>query len=181
MALSIRKNVAIFLSILLVIFPGLSFTGCNGSKGQNPLKDLTHIKLSEDAILFTLNNVPSIYSGLADIDNEIVLIDNELERLKEIEAQYPRQFKVVAIEKTNWIKIRRNLLDDLEVLEKDIERLYVTYIVNKEKGNELIEEKSNGIVTAINTALELSTPDTMRLKPEEKKSFFAKIKGKISG
>lgn len=173
----IRTKILATLSFFLV---GFGLIGCNGSKVQSPQKDLTHIKLSEDAILFTFNNVPRIYSGLASIDNEIVLIDNELERLKEIEAQYPRQFKVVAIEKTNWIRIRRNLLDDLEALEKDIERLYVTYIVNKEKGDALIKEKEDLIITAINTALHTSTPDTTRLKPEEKKSFLAKIKDKIS-
>jgi archaellum component FlaC len=178
MTLDKRYN-AVRINILFLFIISLSL-GCNGAKSQNPVKDLTHIKLSEDAILFTFNNIPRIYSGLASIDNEIVLIDNELERLKEIETQYPRQFKVVAIEKTNWIKIRRNLLDDLETLEKDIERLYVTYIVNKDKGNALIEEKSESIITAINTALDISTPDTRRLKPVEKKSFVARIKDKIS-
>lgn len=175
-----KRYSAILISILFLLIIGLTLAGCNGSKGPNPLKDLTHINLNEDVILFTYNNIPRIYSGLVSIDNEIVLIDNELERLKEIETEYPRQFKVVAIEKTNWIKIRRNLLDDLEALEKDIERLYVSYIVNKDKGNALIKEKSETIVIAINTALLISTPDTIRLKPEEKRSFVARIKDKIS-
>ena len=55
------------LGILLILIIGLNLSGCKGSKGKNPLKDLTHIKLSEDAVLFTFNNTPRIYSGLVKI------------------------------------------------------------------------------------------------------------------
>ena len=167
-------------SILLFVVIGLLLAGCNAPKNQNSLKNLTHIKLNKDIIQFTFENIPRIYSGLVSIDNEIMLIENEFERLKEIENQYPRQLKIVAIEEANWINIKRSLLDDLETLEKNIERLYVTYMVNKDKGNALIEEKSETIITAIDTALNISTPDTTRLKPVPKKSFVARIKDKIS-
>ena len=128
------------IAILLFII-GLSLTGCNSSEVRKPQKDLSKSRLNADIVTFAFQTIPPIYSGLVKINTEILLIDNELKRLKKIETKYPRQQRIVAIEKENWKKIQRNLFKELGVLEKNIEKIYVTYLVNKGKGKKLIKEK----------------------------------------
>ena len=166
------------MTILLFII-GLSLTGCNTSKDRKFQKDLSKSRLNADIVTFTFQAIPSIYSGLVKLNNEILLIDNELKRLKKIETKYPRQQRIVAIEKENWKKIQRNLFKELGVLEKDIEKIYVTYLVNKEKGKTLIKEKTKPIFSAIKNAIKTSTPHTRRLQPTPKKSFIVRMKAKF--
>ena len=64
----------------------------------------------------------------------MLLIDEELQRLKKIETDYPRQQRVVIVEKKNWISLRKRLIKEVEKLKKEIEEIYVTYLVNQEKG-----------------------------------------------
>jgi len=168
------------LALWLCIF-GLLLSGCNFFQDAPAQEDLSKIQLNEDILAFAFKNTPRIYSGLVKINHEILLIDAELERLKGIETTYPRQQKIVAVEKANWKKIQRNLFDELAVVEKDIERIYVTYLVNKQKGKVLIKEKAYTILSSINNTLKASTAHTQRLKPNRKKSFIQKFKAKFFG
>jgi hypothetical protein len=163
----------------LLIAIGASFAGCN-DKDRKLKGELSQVQLNKDIILFASKAIPRIYSGIVKIDNEIRLIDEELERLLKIESRYPRQQKIVALEKANWKKIQGNLLKELAVLEKNVEEIYVTYMVNKKKGKTLIQEKTEPILSTINDAIKASSPHTRRLKPAPKKSFVAKIKEKFS-
>ena len=111
----------------------------------------------------------------------MVLIDKELERLKEIEAEFPKQKKIIITERNNWKKVKKDLRSSLSNLEKDVEKIYVTHLVNKSKGTELINKNITPLVDTINKALEASSPHTRRLIVVEKKSFFASLKDKLSG
>ncbi|HIE54860.1 MAG TPA: hypothetical protein EYP90_06725 [Chromatiaceae bacterium] len=169
------------LRVLWLCIIGSLLMACNSSQDTPPQDELSKVQLNEDILAFAFKNTPRIYSGLVKINHEILLIDAELERLKGIETTYPRQQKIVAIEKANWKKIQRNLLDELAVVEKDIERIYVTYLVNKQKGKVLIKEKADTILSSINNTLQASTAHTQRLKPNRKKSFIQKFKAKFFG
>ena len=150
-------------------------------KNNQPQLDLSKLQLNKDIIAFTFNKVPKIYSGLVKLDNEIVLIDKELERLKEIEAEFPKQNKIILAERSNWQRVKKDLRSSLENLEREIEKIYVTHLVNKNKGMELIKNNMKALTDAINKTLEASTPHTKRLIVVEKKSFWVNLKHKLSG
>ncbi len=151
------------------------------NKNDQPQLDLSKLQLKEDIITFTFWKVPKIYSGLVKLDGEIDLIDKELERLKEIEAEFPKQKKIIINERKNWKKVKKDLRSSLSNLEKKVEKIYVTHLVNKDKGTELINKKMTPLVDTINKALEASSPHTKRLIVVEKKSVFASLKDNLFG
>jgi hypothetical protein len=166
---------------VLMLAAALLAAGCNSSEQQKPQVDLSKVQLRGDIVVFSYRVVPRIYSGLVKIDDELLLIDEELQRLKKIETDYPRQRGVVIAEKKNWISLRKDLVKALDKLKKEIEKIYVTYLVNKEKGEALIDQKSDAILAVINSSLDETSPYTNRLRPPPvKQSFLDKIKSKFT-
>ena len=151
------------------------------NKNGQPQLDLSKLQLKEDIITFTFRKVPKIYSGLVKLDSEIDLIDKELERLKEIEAEFPKQKNIIVSEQNNWKKVKKDLRSSLSNLEKEVEKIYVTHLVNKNKGAELINKNMKPLVETINKALEAASPHTKRLIVVEKKSVFASLKDNLFG
>lgn len=168
-------------AMMLLIFVSL-FSSCGMlSKNGKPRLDLTKIQLKEDIITFIFSRMPKIYSGLVKLDDEIGLIDKELERLKEIESEFPKQKRIIATERNNWNKVKYALQTSLSNLEKKVESIYVTYLVNKEKGIELMDKSTKSLITDIDQALEASSPHTKRLIVVEKKSFIAYLRDRLLG
>ena len=168
---------------MVVMFCFVSVVASCGflNKNDQPQLDLSKLQLKEDIISFTFRKVPKIYSGLVKLDSEIDLIDKELERLKEIEAEFPKQKRIIITERNNWKKIKKNLRSSLLNLEKEVENIYVTYLVNKNRGTELINKNMKSLVDTINKTLDASNPHTKRLIVVEKKSFLASLKDNLFG
>ena len=171
------------VTTVLVIFMAVAVVaGCGLSKrGPKPRQDLSKVQLKQEIILFTFYRVPNLYSGLVRLNDEIVRIDKELERLIKIEDEFSRQKKIILSEQSNWNKIQKDLFAALSTIEKDIEEIYVTQLVNKAKGKELIDEKRQPLTTAINEALNASQPHTKRLKMVKKKTKMDTLKEKFFG
>ena len=168
-------------AVMLLIFVSV-FTSC-GLLGKNgkPRLDLTKLQLKEDIIAFVFSRMPNIYSGLVKLDDEIGLIEKELERLKEIESEFPKQKKIILTERNNWNKVKHSLQTSLLNLEKKVESIYVTYLVNKEKGIELMDKSTKSLITDIDQTLEVSSPHTKRLIVVGKKSFIVNLKNRLFG
>ena len=186
MTLKIERNAPIRWSIITRMVMVFIFVYIVASceflnKNNQPKLDLSKLQLKKDIIAFTFSKVPKIYSGLVKLDGEIVLIDKELERLKEIEAEFPNQKQIVITERNNWKKVKKDLHSSLSNLEKEVEKIYVTHLVNKENGTELINKNMKPLVDTINKALEASSPHTKRLIVVEKKTFLANLKDRLSG
>lgn len=169
------RMVMVFCFVSVVASCGFS------KKNDQPQLDLSKLQLKKDIISFTFSTVPKIYSGLVKLDSEIVLIDKELERLKEIEVEFPKQKKIIITERNNWKKVKKDLRSSLSNLEKEVEKIYVTHLVNKNKGTELINKNMKPLVDTLNKTLEASSPHTKRLIVVEKKSFFASLKDNLFG
>ena len=165
--------------MVIIIAVAVVAAGRIFGKNQRPRTDLARIRLKEDIIVFTFKTLPNLYSGLVQLNNEIDLIDKEQERLKEIEAEFPRQNKIISAERSNWKKVKMDLLTAVSTIEKNIENIYVTHLVNKAKAKELIKEKTETLTTNINEALQASKPHTNRLKIDKKKTVIDKLREKI--
>ena len=179
---SFRTNRRIITRMIIAFFSLSVVASCGFlTKNNQPQLDLTKLQLKKEIITFTFHKIPKIYSGLVKLDNEIVLTDKELERLKEIETEFPKQSKIISTERNNWQRVKKDLNSSLTNLEKEIEKIYVTYLVNKNKGRDLIKNNMKALLDTINKTLEASTPHTKRLIAVEKKSFWANLKNKLSG
>ncbi len=169
------------VTVSLAILGGLTFfaSGCF-SKDQEPAnQELVNVKLKDEVITFTSDMLPDFYPVLVSVDNEIVLIDQELERFEQIEKEFPKKRSIVLSEKKNWRRTKNMLVTALFRLEKEIVTLYVSYSVNSENGLELIDQKQSELIDRAEKAIDASNKLTQRLKVVEEKSFIDKIKDKF--
>jgi hypothetical protein len=168
------KKVTITLLILLIAggggFSGYYFL----TKSRGGI--LPHIKLDKNVMTFAFENMPAFYSGLKDLSNEISLIEKEIVRIKNIEKKYPEQQKITAAQIKLWEKNLDSLKKTIEKLETELSAIYVSWRVDKETGEKLMEPKKTELVKSVEDALAPSKIMTDKLKKiEESKGFFTKI------
>lgn len=133
--------------------------------------------LSKEILIFTFNLMPEVHTGIKSINDEIIITEKEIERIKEIEKEYPDQEKITTSEKKIWDKNLLTLTTFLLKQEKEIKDIYVSYQVNKETGQKLIDEKKEALATASTEVITPSTVLTEKIKAiEAAKGFLDKIK-----
>ncbi len=176
----IKKIVTI--TILIVVLGAISFSGYLYLKNYNSSdkfskRDYSHVILPENVLRFSFTQFPEVYKGLNIIEDEIILIDIEIERISEIEKAFPDQSKITKKEKKIYDKVRKKLKSSLQKMEKLIESFYVAYKVNEETGSKLIEAKKKDLVKLINSSIESSDKLTKKIKDKNAdRGFFDKIK-----
>jgi len=175
-----KLRVILLLLVTMIAIGGgfFGYTFFIAEKG--PDNEMTNIHLKEETIAFVYTSMPDMYRCLSEINNEVVIIHKELERLEKIEKEYPKQKSIVISEKKLWGKTLKDLETTIENLEKNIKTLYVAYTVNREKGAELLESQNTELLASATEILEASKHQTKRLKNAEEKSLIDKIKEKIS-
>ncbi len=174
-----KKRSPIIFIVLLLLVAGFGGAAYFMLINKNKLPTTKNISLNEEILSFSIEILPEISTALLTIDYELYVIDNEIERLNKMEKEYPRQKRIIFLEKNACNAIRKNLEKSLADLEKEIETIFVSYSVNMEKGLLMIEEQKNGILKKTQTALEASNELTLRLTSKEKKGFFDKIKDQL--
>jgi len=179
-----KKSPAVKLIIIsavvgiLIAVAVVAAAGPSRSKEKAP-QELAKVGLKVEILSFAFQTTPDIYSGLVRLNNEALLIDKELERLKEIESEFPGQKKIITTEKLNWIKIQKGILTAISKIEKTVETLYVTHLVNPDKGKALIDKEKKPLSQIVDTALTATAPHIKRLKIPKKKTFIDRIKEKL--
>ncbi|MBF0390107.1 MAG: hypothetical protein HQK71_08410 [Desulfamplus sp.] len=133
-------------------------------------KELKNVILAEEVIRFSFNLLPEFYEYTLIFNDQIVTLEDEVNRLKALGEQFPDQIKIAEKEINLLEKEKNKLKQSYEKLEKKVEALYVSYRVNQEAGLQQIEEQKNEIFT---TAKEAITPlleitDRIKLFTQEK-------------
>jgi hypothetical protein len=126
--------------------------------------DLAHISLKEVILRATYEQLPDVYFGLVKMNSELLVINKEIERLLNMEKEFPQQLEIISSEKTIWSSIEKNVSDTISLLEKEVETLYVAHKVNREKGKKLIDVKKKQLQGIINKTLKETQLKTQRLK-----------------
>jgi hypothetical protein len=174
------KKILIWLILLVLVAAG-GYVGYNQflKKKAPSLQSLAKVELKPELIAFTFEQLPNLYPELVRLNDEIILIEQEMERLDDIATNFPSQRKIVGDEKTLWNKTLKELSNTLNAIEKEIETIYVTYLVHNAKGRQLIEEHQGRLTEAASSALSASSEYTQRLKDKEPQGFIEKIKQKF--
>jgi hypothetical protein len=152
--------------------------GLSRSKAEAP-RELAKVGLKAEILSFAFQTTPDICSGLVKLNNEALLIDKELERLKGIESEFPDQKKIITTERLNWNKIQKAQLTAISKIEKTVETFYVTHLVNPGKGKALIDNERKPLFQIAEKALTVTAPEIKRLKTAKKKTFVDRIKEKL--
>lgn len=151
-------------------------------------RELANITLPEEILHFSYDFMPEFYTSLITFNSEVILLEQEIERIAALAEQYPDQKKIAEKEIKIWEKEKAKLKKAYEKLEKKQEALYVLYRVNKDSGLQRIDEQKSELSKSAQDALTGSMALTARLKlmsteeiPEGfVKGTLYKVKKKIS-
>ncbi len=163
------------IALALIIAGGfIGYSRMHADQTADP--GLPHIRLKPEIVAFASRLWPEAHQRLLELNGEITLIDQEIERLNGMEKDFPQQKKIIQEEKTIWDRTSKSLHSVLDNFEKEVETVYVTYSVNKEKGSQSIKDSQETILKPVAEALSESGKLTERLKTEPEKNWFSRIK-----
>ncbi len=174
-----KKRLLIFLLLALLAGGGAGaafFVFRAKAPSPDQFRQLT---LKPEVLDFSREKLPGLYNEMLRLEHELTLIDGELKRLDEIEAAFPDQKNIVAAERSLWTKTARELQKTVSTLEKQLQTLYVGYLVNHDSGLAAIAPQQQQMVEALQAALAASGALTARRPPPEPKGFFAKLKARF--
>jgi len=174
-----KKRGGIIVLILLLLLAGGAGAGYYFLVFKNKPPETKNIRLSEEILSFSIKTIPELAQALLSLDYELYLIDKELQRLDQMDKDYPRQKQIIAKQRNEINSIRKNISTSLADVEKDVEAVFVSYSLNSEKGLEMIEEKKPGMLQLSRNALDDSRELTERLAHNEDKGLVDKIKDKL--
>ncbi|MBF0117658.1 MAG: hypothetical protein HQK79_02395 [Desulfobacterales bacterium] len=139
---------------------------------------LAKVELKDELIIFTNKMLPEVYKGILKINDEIIKIEKEIDRLNKISKEFPQQKNIVDLEINMWSKSQKDLQNVLITIQKSIETIYVTYLVNKEKGKERIQNEKENLNKIASDAMDASPYSIEKKQIEGKgKGILDKIKG----
>ncbi len=161
--------------------------GAEATVPQESMRNLKELpmlttKFTEELLGFTYEKLPPLYALMVQLNDEIVMIDKELVRVEEIRQKFPDQESIIQREVTQWNRARSTLVKSLEMLEKEIEKFYVTSLVNVAKGESEISTKQVNVAGRVNNALTSAATMIERLKSRKKPvGFIGKMMNKFFG
>jgi hypothetical protein len=169
----------VLVLLLLLILAGGGFYAYNQKQSENfpPTTTFDNVDLNEDVVVFLFQTVPRLYTRVVLLNNDLTLIAAELERIDELQDEYPSGKRYIETERMAWIKLQKNLTLSVQSAQSAAESYYVAYMVNNEKGRELISDNVGDLVSDIDDALKESGQETRRLKTVSNQTLMERLKG----
>ena len=169
--------IVLVLILLLALGGGGYYFYKQKQKGSLPPQTtFDHIDINEDISIFLFERIPRLYTRVLQLNTELSLIAAELERIGELENEYPSGKQIVQTERAGWLKLQKSLQAVVQTAEKKIKSYYVAYMVNKETGKEMINDSLDELLSQIDDVLETSRKETKRLKVVKEQTFMEKLK-----
>ncbi len=168
----------LFILIFITIGLGASYVGVKLWWAKNqPRSQLTATKVSADVLHWSFRQLPELYSKTIALDDMISLLDNELQRLKELGKEYPDQQEIVAEESANLKEKRDELTAVLVETAKSIESIYVAYKIDVRKGQSKIGSKEiYDLGKKLTATLKSHSRMVSRIKSQNPEKWADKIK-----
>lgn len=136
--------------------------------------------LTPESLYFLRQHLPELYADFARLDEEILLTYNEMTRIEKIAEAFPEQKKIPDTEYRIWESSMKTLQKGQSDFEKNIQILFVSYQVNPETGQVLMEEKRDALKQNLESLVSASRPLTDKLRElESKKPFVHRMKARI--
>jgi len=176
--ISVLKLILVIL--ILLVLAGGAFWGYQKAMNLSLKRvPLSNVSLKDEIVGFTFDMLPGLYQRLVSLDREISLIDQEINRLEKMGAEFPRQKNIITTEKSTWSGIRKDLIRFDSDFEKQLETLYVAYMVNRDRGASQMEQEKRQMIESADKALASSGKLTRRLEAEKDKNLLEQLKDKF--
>lgn len=131
----------IVLSLILVLIGAGGYYAYNRYMKPEPLRSkLSSSKIKEEVIHFVNDNVSAaLYQNMIMLDDIMVMMDKELKRLERIGKKFPNQGKIVSAQSESLKLARERMAKALDDTTTKLEKMYVTWLVDRAKGVEQIK------------------------------------------
>ena len=165
----------IFISLLALILVGSSgflvyrlwFSDRPEKAPVYTQKELAHLTLPEEMVRFCFTYFPDLYQAMDQFNTQMILIEQEIQRIEEIGAAYPEQKKIADREKNTWEKAAQTLKKAFIKIEKPVKETYVLFRVNETQGLDRIKALNQDLTVEALEALKPARAMTSNLKPSE--------------
>ena len=148
-------GILIALVLVLALAGGGGFLAYDKYFKKEPLRSkLASMKVKGELIRFTHGQVSTaLYGNMVLLDDILVMMDKELDRLKRIGKKFPNQRVIVAIQTKELTIARERLAKVLADVSARIERMYVTWLVNRSEGTGQIRSQKGTLTRQLADAI----------------------------
>jgi stress response protein SCP2 len=143
-------GVVITLLLLLAVAAGGGYWAyVKYYKVEPPRTKLSSLKVKEELVQFTHDRVShALHHNMITLDGIVVMMDKELKRLKRIGKKFPDQKAITDTQIEELTAARKNLSVSLKKVTAKLEKIYVTWLVDRSEGTGQIQSQK-GTLTRI--------------------------------
>lgn len=158
--------IVIALVVVLAVAGGGGYLAYSTYYKKEPLQTrLGSIKMKAELIRFTHDRVSTaLYRNMIMLDGIVVMMDKELDRLKRIGKKFPNQDGIIASQTQALNGARDRLARGLGDVTAKIEKMYVTWLVDRSKGNGQINSQKGTLTRQLADAIRDETVLISRIR-----------------
>jgi len=148
-------GILITLVLVLALAGGGGYWAYNKYYKKEPLRTkLASMKVKEELIHFTHDRVSTaLYGNMVLLDDIVVMMDKELDRLKRIGKKFPNQRGIVAAQTQELTIAREQMAKVLAEVSAKLEKMYVTWLVDRSEGTGQIRSQKGTLTRQIADAI----------------------------
>jgi len=174
----IKIMAILFTLVVITAMMGASYISIRQWWVKNqPHTSLHGMKINADVLRWSFLHTPELYAQLVALDDYILVLDQELGRLKELGKKYTDQKPIVEKESRTLKEKRDELAQILSDAGKAVEAIYVTYTIDARKGQAKIESKETyDLGRHLASTLRTNGRTIYRIKSQNPEKWIDKIK-----
>ena len=147
--------IVIALVVVLGVAAGGGYWAYNKyMKAEPPRTKLASLKVKEELVQFVHDRVSrAMHHNMNALDDIVVMMDKELKRLQRIGKQFPDQRGIVDPQVKALSAARKRLAGALQEVTAAIEKIYVTWLVDRSEGTGLIKAQKGTLTRVLADAI----------------------------
>ena len=148
-------GILIALVLVLALAGGGGYLAYTKYYKKEPLRaKLSSLKVKAEQIRFTHDHVSTaLYANMVLLDDILVMMDKELDRLKRIGKKFPNQGGIVAAQTKELTIARERLATVLDDVSTKLESMYVTWLVDRAEGTGQIRSQKGTLTRQLADAI----------------------------
>jgi hypothetical protein len=169
----------LILVVLVGLIAGGGFFALKFILGKRPAS-LEKSTLPPEVLTFVFTRLPDLYASLVAINDEALMTEKEIARITKIGDTYPDQKIIADGQNKIWESSLLTLTKGFESLEKEIQVIYVTYQVNPDSGQKMLDDKKDALKQTADTLVTTSKILTDKLRASQPaKNIFERTRDKL--
>ena len=148
-------GIVIVLLVVLGVAAGGGYWAYNKYLKQPPPRTkLASLKVKEELVQFVHDRVSrALHTNMTSLDEVVVMMDKELKRLQRIGKQFPEQSEIVDPQVKELTRARKRLATALQEVTAVIEKIYVTWLVDRSVGTSQIKTQKGTLTRKLADAI----------------------------